>query len=472
MSSTTSANVPRVAIVGGGASGALVATHLLAQARGPLRVVIIEPHGPLGAGVAYRTDHPAHRLNVPAGRMSAFSHRPDDFVRWLAAEGTPVAASEFVSRSLYRRYLAWVLEHACADPAMDRRLEWVRDEAVAIGAQGDGRWRLVLAGGGAVLASTVVLAIGTPPPRPLHLPGLLPGDPRCVDDPWRPGALQAVAADDVLLVGTGLTMVDVAIALDNALPPERRIHARSRHGLLPRAHTDNEAVVRAARLVQPPKAARALVRLVVQEARREAARGGDWRVVVGQFREVAPRLWTALPLAEKRRMLRHGARLWEIHRHRMAPAVALRLEALLAAGRLTAGRGRIATVRPQDGHLHVTVRHGDGPAESLRVGTIVNCTGPGGDFAASSRLVRSLMEHGLARRDALGMGLDVSGVGDLLGAAGRPTRGIATIGWVRRGQLYETTAVPELRAQAEGLAARLLAEVGGSATALGRGVST
>ena len=106
----------RIAIVGGGASGALMAAHLLRGRPRNLAVTIIETRAELGRGLAYATDNPSHLLNVRAANMSAFADDPGHFARWLSTQRDAPAAADpefrFVSRGLYGRYLeSLIREH-------------------------------------------------------------------------------------------------------------------------------------------------------------------------------------------------------------------------------------------------------------------------------------------------------------------------------------------------------------------------
>ena len=78
---------PLVAIVGGGASGTLLAAQLLRA--GGTRVVLIERGARLGRGVAYGTRFAGHLLNVPAASMSGLPDDPDHFLRFLRERYDP-----------------------------------------------------------------------------------------------------------------------------------------------------------------------------------------------------------------------------------------------------------------------------------------------------------------------------------------------------------------------------------------------
>lgn len=447
-----------VAVVGGGCSGALVAYHLLCL--GYAHVTLIDPGQDPGRGLAYGVAEPWHLLNSPAGAMSVRSDRPMDFVDWARDRVDAVEPGSFLPRRLYGAYVTERLDAAAeANPG---RLRLVRDRAVALREGLGTRMAIVGESGGAVLADDLVLATGHGPAAPLwatagqdrHEPGdgARPGDAgsglagpgaagSClVADPWRPGALDAVPPDrPVLLVGTGLTAVDVTLSLVNR-GMRAPVHAVSRHGLLPQPHR-GAAGRRDADWATGHRTLGGLFRAV----RRQVGETGDWRTVVDSIRPHADAIWRGLESRDRERFLRHATRHWEVHRHRMPPPVAATVQQLRDEGALVVERGRLATLTPS---LEATIRLDTGTV-TRRYGAVVNCTGPGSP--ADNGFVTSLIDAGLARRHELGLGLDVDVAGALIDVTGRAALNRWALGPLRRGCLWETTAVPEIRGQAERL---------------------
>jgi uncharacterized NAD(P)/FAD-binding protein YdhS len=446
---------PVIAIVGGGASGTLAALYLLHEAasrRTPLRVALIDRHGRHGLGQAYATTHPAHLLNSPVGAMSALAGDPGHLARWAAEAGLP--HDGFLPRGAYGRYLTESLAAAERPAWPAARISRIIATVVAIRRCSQGRaLRLHLAADGRIDADAVVLATGNLPPL---APGPVPPD-RYVADPWEPGALDAVAdGSPVAVLGTGLSMLDVAIALTDA-HPGTTVHAISRHALLPREHRWPRPAATASSLPvsHPADGELRLTRLIRKVRASAATYPGDWQDMVDALRPHIPRLWAQLPPADQRLFLRHVARYWEIHRHRVPPETARRAAALTAAGRLSVHRGRITAATAHRAGLRVHIDHG---GADLAVGWLINCTGPASDITATADpLLRHLLDAGLARPDPLRLGLDADPYGAVRAADGRPARDIFTLGPLLRGSRYETTAIPEIRDQAATLARHLLA---------------
>ncbi len=416
-----------VAIVGGGASGTLLALHLVRAGIGPVRLIERGPN--TGRGVAYGTARPEHLLNVPARRMSAFADDPDHFVRWFAERGGDAEA--FAPRMLYGNYLAELLT---SEPG----IQVVQGEAIDADDGG------VLLRGGRIDADVVVLAPGNLKPAiPIDISAL--GD-RWVGDPWAGDFISGLGeGEDVLLIGTGLTAVDVALTLD-ARGFGGRILALSRRGLAPRSHGAREPMV-----APPETLPRDCVRLLRRVRRRSEEIG--WRSAVHELRSVTQGIWKNAPEVERRRFLRHLRPWWDVHRHKIAPRIAETIGRMEDAGRLAFAAGRILSAEG-DGTVRWRPR-GMEEVRSFAAARIVNCTGPECNLArAGEPLLDALLAKGAIRADPLRIGMDVDEELRAIGADGCPSERLYAIGPVTRSAFWESVAVPDIRTQAAQLAQR------------------
>lgn len=119
-------------------------------------------------------------------------------------------------------------------------------------------------------------------------------------------------------------------------------------------------------------------------------------------------------------------------------------------------RGHVVAVTEALGGLRVRVEQ-DGRTAEIAARWLINATGPATDITATQDpLLRGLLHAGLATPDPLRLGLQAAADGALLDVSGRPSGTLFTLGPPLRGQLYETTAVPEIRDQAAALAIRLI----------------
>ena len=450
-----------IVVVGGGFSGAVTAVQLMRQARSPLRVVLVNESGRMARGLAYGTHSNAHVLNVPAGNMSALADDADDFLRYCRWSDPLVLPQAFVSRRLYGAYLEALLSTAelASDGGVTLDRVTGRIDAIRLSAEGA---ELKLQDGSKLAADAVVLAFGHFAPHdPLPAQAVADAGARYVGDPWRPGALAAIGpADDVLLVGAGLTAVDVALALHRG-PRSGRLLGISRRGLAPQSHRPSGVVpgaIDGARLAAAMgDTVRGGLRALRAELRRASARGEDWRDVIGALRAHTPALWQRLSLAERARFLRHLRPHWDVARHRCAPQAHDLFTSLQAADRLQLLAARLAEVRATAGGLELTLRpRGGGPPQRRRVQAIVNCTGPTSDLRRSgSALIDQLLDAGLLCPDRLGLGLVVDAQYRVIDRDGRAADRLRYIGPLLKAGAWEATAVPELRQHAQRLAQML-----------------
>ncbi|MCU0523554.1 MAG: FAD/NAD(P)-binding protein [Elainella sp. Prado103] len=492
--STSSLQAPTIGIIGGGFCGTMVAVHLLRQATTRVHIKLIDRQFALGRGVAYGTPLDAHLLNVPAGKMSAFPDRylQSHFLDWLHSLpyaaftfSEPITAQSFVPRKLYGQYLQAILQEAIHQSHPQVTFEHIRAEAKAIQRLAEDIV-IQLSPDRLVSVDRVVLALGNFPPADPFGPVLPFHDShRYIGNPWAPGALQQVdPTQPVLLIGSGLSMVDWAIGLYQQ-GFSQPIQVISRRGLLPYGHQlpyrpqpsrtpnlpqsegsnpalepyklDPLAIVELEQL-RSVRRLMAWIRQTIWQAEQE---GYNWRSVIDLLRPHTATIWQTLPLAERRRFLRHVRPYWEIHRHRMAPKINRTLEQLQESGQLQIRAGRIQYYQKQTDGVEVWVRLRQGGLQSLQVGTIVNCTGSECNYRKLRQpLIKQLLQAGLVQPDPLGLGLKVAANGALIQADQRASSWLFTLGAAQKGSLWETTAVPELRQQAVTLAQALWQSLG------------
>lgn len=406
------------AIVGGGFSGSAVAANLARRAEPGFTLALFEP-GEIGRGAAYGTPHGEHLLNTRAQAMSVFADDRDHFVRWLGARGGP---TDFVSRRLYGDYVG-----ETAARAFERiRFRHVGDRVTAV-APRDGGFAIESLEGESLHARTVVLATGNPLPADDFLPREVRSHPGYVADPWRFDYRRV--GGHVLLIGSGLTSLDVLVAL-RAAGHRGMIHLLSRRGRFPEKHEDVIAydVIPALETQD----ARTLLRSFRRHVDDAMARGFDWRAVLDALRPEAEAIWRRLSATEHRRFERHLRAQWERRRHRVPPQVDAVRHELAREGRLRSYVGRLRDM--QCGRLTIALKVG-GTVE-LHPDWIVNCTGLGPE---RGRL-------GYRPRPDLGA----------LDAVGNPVEGMWIVGPPARSVRFESTAVPEVRGMAETVAFEVL----------------
>ena len=388
---------PVIAIVGAGFSGTMVACQLL-HSKGPcLEVLLIDRAGSFGQGLAYGTRDPNHLLNVSARAMSAWPNDPNHLVHWLEQNQTELAqllpagadASSYIPREVFGIYLQSILEHAAIQAAGQHRLRRITAELS-------------------------------------DLEAIEPGSPSAASR-YR---LQFSAGEPIV--------------------------ALSRRGHLPNAHLSVSVAPIGAWLnpEQAPETVLELwrsIRMRVAQAERE---GHDWRAVIDGLRPINEKLWQRLSLQERRRFLRHVAVLWDVHRHRVAPQLHVQLQQLINSGALEIIAGRLEAKQSRTKRLQLQIRRrGAASSEYLEVDRLITCTGIRLDYARSTQpLLQRLIQRQQLQADILGLGITTTPLGELVGGNDQVVPGVYTLGPPRRGELWESTAVPELRQQAQELA--------------------
>ena len=451
MPTPTHEPIRRVAIVGGGFSGAMLAARL---AETGLASILINRTPDFGLGVAYSTPFEGHLLNVRSNRMTAVEGRPDDFVDWLTAHRPelspePFNANDFAPRKVYGDYLRDRLAAVeAAHPGLiERRVATV----VALTAEG-----LTLSDGKTVAADAVVLCTGNPAPNAAAAPAADTPAERVIGDPWAPGALDRIgASDDVVIVGTGLTMVDMIQSLV-ARGWTGKAVALSRRGLTPRPHNPTPDTP----TPLPPEALSGPLSRRLAAVRALAAKG-CWRCVMEAYRPITADLWMQADRDQRARMVRHLRPWWDVHRHRIAARIGWSLDVLKSSGRLTIVAGRLARVEtaPDRVTVHWSPRGqggGGATASPLTANWMIDCTGPA-HSAATDPLTAPLIATGRARLDPLRLGLDLDANGRVLHADGAPDPALFVLGPPARAAFWETIAVPDIRKRIEDVVATLTA---------------
>lgn len=464
-----SSSTRTVVVIGGGVSGTLVAMGLL-RAHVPLQIVVVEPRPVLGRGLAYSTRCPCHLMNVPAAMLSLVEGEPSHFARWLQLNWQATAdESSFAPRSLFARYV-YDLLGACmvqAEPYV--ALKHIRVEAVDLVRRED-RWTVRFSDGSAVEAETVVLATGNPPPAANTIPaGEFRESPHYIPNAWQPGAFEGLDPESaVLLLGSGLTAVDAVLALD-ASGHRGNIHVISRRGLFPRYHYPLARPSAAPEFSWRPRVSpgiRDLVAQVRQQVRVNRRRRGEgpdtgWRRVIDSLRADTPALWRGLTKNEQQRFLRHVRPFWDVHRHRMAPEAAARIERLMKDGRLQILGARLQRIEPRPDGARVELRlRRNGQSAWIKAARVINCAGSETNYRKLTHpLWTNLFAGGLVDSGPLGLGLKTTDEGELIGADGQTWPELLTLGPTRIGSLWESVAVPEIRGQATALVSRLMSRL-------------
>jgi uncharacterized NAD(P)/FAD-binding protein YdhS len=444
----------RMGIIGGGASGAVLAASLLHRVGPHTEIVLIEKSKEVGRGLAYSTWDPSHLLNVRAGNMSAYADRPDHFYEWLQVYGPQHGIGCptrfcFVPRGVYGEYIGGLLR----DVSNSHQLRIIRDECVKVTSCGDGM-ALTFASGNKLDVDYCVLATGNEQRPPLLTAR--------GENPWAAGVLDQIENDaTVLMIGTGLTMVDSVLSLYRR-GHRGQIIAVSRRGLLPHTHQ----MVKAHKLERadvpfgaPVSVLTRWIRGMADAATRE---GGDWRSTMDSLRPYTQELWKRMTLDQRSRFLRHARPWWNICRHRMAPQIADLIRNLIAEGRLRVVAAHIVDAKREGAEITAALfLRGEDKTETIKVASILECTGlPDDPRYSANPAIASLYAGGLIRSGPLTIGLDLDDHCAVIDAEGAVSTRLFAIGPLTRGVFWESIALPDIRNQCASLAGLLAERLG------------
>jgi uncharacterized NAD(P)/FAD-binding protein YdhS len=438
-----------VAIIGGGFSGTMVAVNLARLSSGKLNIALIDRNPAPALGVAYGTTDPQHLLNVRAGQMDAFAHESEHFLKWLHQQSDfqHYDASSFVPRMIYGQYLQDILQKTCTQyPNLSVLKLDIRD----IKKSQDDVFEFT-APGVTQQAKSIVLALGNFPP------GEKTGDVKA-KNPYAAEVWQRLAeAGDVLIIGTGLTSLDLVTTLART-KKEGVIHLLSRRGLLPRVHIPPNPYPPFIDADHLPTTALGLYRLVKKEIRQANQKNIPWQNVVDAMRPFNQRLWENLDAHEQKRFLRFLRPYWDTHRHRCAPEVMAVYEKLQSEDRIILHRGHIIAQENGPKNIDITWRpSGTSTPETFAVRHVVNCTGSQADIRKlDDTLVQNLLAHDLITPDKLRIGIATSPNYQTLNADNQTVAKLYALGSLLKGRLYESVAVPELRVQAYDVAKTII----------------
>lgn len=443
----------KVIIIGGGLSGVLAAMQLAQFPDGPDVLLIEKNPELLGRGVAYQYDFTHQPLNVVAGGMSLFPDRPMDFVEWLEANHfkynhliEKVSPQEFIPRKIFGDYILENLEriqHEAAD-----RLQIRIDEAVSIMDFGS-RKTVVLASGNELHADHVILALGNFPPADLFLPdNPVQNDLRYYASPWSDKVYSHITGDEnILLVGSGLTAVDIVLGLIL-----RKFNGKatmvSRRGRFPLPHDLSHPALQ---ILEPEIQHPRKMLLWVRELIRKNP-DIPWPSVMDGLRPFTKKIWLAWTLDEKSYFLRKIRPYWEIARHRIPEKSSALLNEMINAGKLELKKGYIVEAIATDSGIEIVYRS---ECNDIRqtFHKVINCTGPESNYRkVRFPIISDLIGQGKVKTDELGLGIKCTPEGRIINQRDDIEQGIWCIGPMRKSVLWETTALRELREQASELA--------------------
>jgi uncharacterized NAD(P)/FAD-binding protein YdhS len=448
----------KITIIGGGATGTLLAVNLVKHAGSErIEINLVEKRERLGRGVAYSTAKDFHLLNVPAAKMGAFPDDIEHFHRWLTAKNYDYAPNDFVPRRIYGEYLGELFSEAIKNKSGNVIVKVLDNEAIDVLID-NAQVQVTLNSGAILQSDQVILAFGNfLPPHPKSVSQSFIRAEKYFHNPWRADISEKISkTDDVFIIGTGLTFADVVMSLHHN-QHEGKIFGFSTRGLLPAVHQLGYSYPSFYDELKSQTRITDLLKTVRRHIEKAEADSSNWRAVIDSLRPQTQEIWRALPEPEKRYFKQHLSRYWNVARHRIPPECAAILDEMQEKNQLQIMKGRLRNIEAEtDGKFEITLS-ADGVEKHVTADAVINCIGSESNFnRIESALVKNLIGKGLIKTDSLKMGIDAAPDGRTIDKNGVISDKILTAGTALKGVLWESTAMPEIRAQANKLALSLL----------------
>lgn len=453
----------KVVVIGGGFSGTMTAIQLSRIATTPLQIFLINSKNPFGKGTAFSTPYDFHLLNVKAGSMSALPDEPDNFVNWLKKTTEYNTADknwlklQFVPRKIYGQYVAEILDNEIKERG---NIKLVQDEVVDIEHITNKSTTVFLQNQSAIIADKVVLALGNfLPAHPFHQNEDFIRSRFYIHNPWRIQFNEFTSIGlPILLVGSGLTMVDVFLNLQQ-INYSGKIYVLSRNGLLPAPHSAGKEFAFDDDMLNYT-GLRELYPLIKRNLKRAYESGDNLDGALDIIRKNIHHLWKHLSLKDKKQFLRHVSSQWNIVRHRIPETIHKKVAEAIKKGQIEIIKGRLVGVETSENIAIINYKTSRGELKVIKAIKVINCTGPLIDYSRiDSPLVKNLLHRHYIQPHELNLGIEAQPDGTVLQPDGKPSEFLFVIGNALTGILWESVAVPELREQAKTIAQNILKQL-------------
>ncbi|MDF2436552.1 MAG: beta-lactamase protein [Bacteroidota bacterium] len=447
-----------VCIIGGGFSGIMTAIQLIRKSP-EVYVTLINTKYPLSQGIAYNTKSTEHLLNVPAGKMSPFADQPGLFTAWLQSDPafkkylSESLDDSFVPRCLYGEFIK-----EFTLPYLDNKnLKVINEKVVSVKSKNE-KFFIEMADQSGLESDALVLAMGNflPAAPKIHDTSALKKE-NYFGNPWNPAFLNNLKTnEDVLLIGSGLTMIDCMLSLI-AIGHEGKIYSVSPRGYLPKPHVKKPVNYPDFYSELKGKDLAEILSVVRKHLKTAEKDGIPWQSVIDRLRPHVKDLWLNFSKKDKQRFISHVRHIWGVARHRLPVDVHYKTIELIEKDQLRVIGGRVEAINFTD-QFDVSIKlRKKHYSELIRVSRIVNCTGPQGNYnEINDPLVQSLINNGLISPDELKMGIKAMPEGNVLDSSGKPVKNLYAVGSILRGVLWETTSVPDLKVNAENVAIQII----------------
>jgi uncharacterized NAD(P)/FAD-binding protein YdhS len=433
--------LPRIAIVGRGFSGMMMAIALMNRVRTPFHLQLFDPNSSVSGGEALASGQSSEILNSRVRDLSVSAGDPDDFNDWLCSNADfrsavpaaiPGFLQIFVPKSIFSDYVYQRFSEALS---MRRDITvQVGSEVVTAVRRHGSRFLIGRAGAPGLVFDIVILATG----YGVTDQALQAGE--SVETPTTVRARRLVSRPHTVLLGSGLRVVDCLLQMRDA-GYGGQITIISKRGFLPQSHTRSNADPVFPERAMPDRLSE-IVRFIRQACGDAEASGQSWQSVMNGFRKQARSLWRSLPAERKQQFNRHLRALYDSHRSRLPEALHVRLTREMAEGNTVLRKGQFVGRTPAGLALKPS---GKTVTNEIFADRVIDCRSQAPDLRTP--LMGSLIDAGLAAPDELSLGLAVEANG-AVSVDGHVSGGLFAVGPLGLGSLPDIDLVPEIVTQA------------------------
>jgi uncharacterized NAD(P)/FAD-binding protein YdhS len=454
-----------VAIIGNGFSGLMVARNLVDLGTSNLILSIFEKQHPPGQGIAYSPQSEQVLLNVVADKMSAFPDKPTHFVEWLSKQtqflndDIELLKNSFISRSIYGKYLneLWIetLEIALSKKIHLELFQLEITDLISFETN-----ICIQSCNNEFKVDKVILATGNQlPGNPKELKGDSLLSKRYFQNPWNYKLDSIDTQKPIFIIGNGLTMVDTVIQLREQ-NRSNKIISLSPHGfhILPHRNFSYTLPDWVSELRQQPTLLE-LVSAINKQLKSLHKHGISAEPLIDSIRPHTQRFWRGFSYSEKARFMRHFRHLWGLARHRLPFITYDIIQKERIKGTLSIISGYVISTKPVENGIEISYHDNTTKQnQTLIAEALINCTGPESDITkTNSSLLQNCLKKGYIQQDELKLGISANiNTFETINSAGKENEKVFAIGNLLRGELWESTAVNELRIQAKNLASAIL----------------
>lgn len=459
----------KIGIIGGGFAGTMTAVQLIDKLTEQCEIILINERETLNKGIAYNPYSSKHLLNVIAGKMSAYPENPNHFLDWLMQrddfnnKDKTLISNSFLPRAIYGEYLCEIFESALKK-AQEKKIKInVIDSFVIDLDVKENAVSLWLDNNSHLNVDYCVIATGNHIPRNPSISNQSFYNSRnYFRNPWNIDAVKNISNEiPVLIIGNGLTMVDTVLGLIEQ-GFRGKIYSISPNGfnILPHRHnglkysklaeeiTDNISLLE-------------LVTLINKHIKTVREYGVSAEPIIDSLRPYTQKIWKKLTDKEKELFMSRLRHLWGVARHRIPIHTHDKIQQLRIEGKLYIVAGRISDMCESDKFVLVEYYDKkDNINKKLKVSRVINCTGPETDLMnVDKSFLKNCLLKGIVVQDKLKLGISANTETlQVINSEGKVQKNLFTIGSNLKGELWESTAVNEIREQAENIARRFMVE--------------